>query len=88
MTSRIEIATHIYARLIVRDLSYAIAKPEKFAHRALLFADALLLCDKQSAPPELGPHAQPFPRENTISLPMRDLEERAIKRRASRPTLH
>jgi len=87
MTTRLEIATHIYARLIVRDLHRATEKPQEVAHRALLFADALLLCDQQSAPTlpfarEVAPtHKQP-------TRPMPPLSDRINDRRTNRPTCH
>lgn len=48
MTPRLEVATQIYARLILRDVAQAARRPDEAAHRALLFADALILCDYQS----------------------------------------
>jgi hypothetical protein len=50
MTPRLHIASQIYAHLILQDMGASIENPARNAHRALLFADALLLCDQQSAP--------------------------------------
>lgn len=54
MTTRLKIAALIFPGLIVHDLDHAIEKPQEVAHRALLFAEALLLCDFQSGPIEFG----------------------------------
>lgn len=87
MTIRLEIATHIYARLIVRDLHRAIEKPQEIAHRALLFADALLLCDQQSAPIQADIDERVAPQKQAGRLPP-PLADRVNDRRNSRPTLH
>ena len=87
MTTRLEIAMHIYARLIVRDLHHATEKPQEVAHRALLFADALLLSDEQSAPVKAfdGQRVDTQKRPGHIPPP---LAERVNGRRNNRPTLH
>ena len=87
MTTRLEIATHIYARLIVRDLHRAMDKPQEIAHRALLFADALLLCDQQSAPTQT--FTREFaPTQKPPARPLPPLSDRISERRNNRPTLH
>lgn len=53
MTPRLQIASHIYAGLILRDERASSENPTRNAHRALLFADALLLCDAQTSCPKL-----------------------------------
>ena len=88
MTTRLEIATHIYARLIVRDLHHATAKPQDVAHRALLFADALLLSDQQSAPLQAVDYQQACPQKKIVRTPPPTLEDRITERRNNRPTLH
>ena len=87
MTTRLEIAMHIYARLIVRDLHHATEKPQEIAHRALLFADALLLSDQQSAPVKAfgGQGVDPQKQQRRIQPPLAD---RVDERRNIRPTLH
>lgn len=45
MNIRIAIARQIYAGLILQDLQASIKNPMINAQRALLFADALLVCD-------------------------------------------
>ncbi|WP_334178661.1 hypothetical protein [Pseudoxanthomonas sp.] len=50
MNARIAIALPIYAGLILRDLEASISNPMINAQRALLFADALLLCDASNNP--------------------------------------
>ena len=87
MNTRLEVAAAIYARLILRDLSYAIAKPEKFAHRALLFADALLLSDQQSAPVK-ALDGQPIEAQKQPRRIQPPLADRVNERRTNRPTLH
>lgn len=52
MTPRLQIAALVYAKLVLHDMVASIDNPMKNAHRALLFADALLLCDRQSTPAE------------------------------------
>ena len=54
MNPRLKIAAQIFPDLILHDLGHAIEKPHEVAHRALLFADTLLLCDMQSGPIEFG----------------------------------
>ena len=87
MTTRLEIAMHIYARLIVRDLHHATEKPQEVAHRALLFADALLLSDQQSAPCKAfdGQRVDGQKQPGRIQPPLPD---RVDERRNNRPTLH
>ena len=87
MTTRLEIAMHIYARLIVRDLHHATEKPQEIAHRALLFADALLLSDEQSAPCKAfyGQRVDGKKQPARIQPPLPD---RVDERRNNRPTLH
>lgn len=48
MNPRISIASQIYAGLILQDLQASIKNPMVNAQRALLFADALLICDAAS----------------------------------------
>ena len=45
MNPRIAIASQIYTGLILQDLQASIKNPMVNAQRALLFADALLVCD-------------------------------------------
>jgi hypothetical protein len=52
MSNRISIASQIYAGLILQDLQGSIDNPMINAQRALLFADALLVCDKMSSQDE------------------------------------
>jgi hypothetical protein len=88
MNQRLEIATHIYARLILRDLRHAIDKPQESAHRALLFADALLLCDQQSSPIDSCSTQQTGPQIRSNLAPAPQLAERLMERRNKRPTMH
>jgi len=53
MKPRLEIATQIYQHLVMRDLPKSLRRPGEMAHMALLFADALLLRDDPSTPPDL-----------------------------------
>lgn len=50
MNARIAIALPIYAGLILRNLEASIDNPMINAQRALLFADALLVCDASNNP--------------------------------------
>lgn len=52
MSTRISIASQIYAGLILQDLQGSINNPMINAQRALLFADALMVCDKMSSQDE------------------------------------
>lgn len=88
MTPRLEIATHIYARLVLQDMRASIENPTRNAHRALLFADALLLCDQQSAPAQTDKPAQASPRNKASHSPTQSLTERLIKRRDDQSRLH
>lgn len=49
MKTRISIASQIYSGLILQDLQASIKNPMINAQRALLFADALLLCAASSS---------------------------------------
>lgn len=88
MTPRLQIASQIYAQLVLHDMSASIENPTRNAHRALLLADALLLCDHQSAPVGTDMQAQPEPRISTGRSPIPPLTERLIKRRDSHSSLH
>lgn len=88
MTPRLHIASQIYAHLILQDMGASIENPARNAHRALLFADALLLCDQQSAPAKTDMPAQPDPRNYASRASTTTLTERLIKRRDNRSSLH
>jgi hypothetical protein len=87
MSPRLQVASLIYAQLVLQDMRASIDNPTRNAHRALLFADALLLCDKQSAPFELDAQARPDLGKPEGRPPVPPLPERVIKRRDTR-SLH
>lgn len=87
MTPRLHIASQIYARLVLQDLSASIESPTRNAHRALLFADALLLCDQQSAPAIADDRAKREQLE-TATCPTGHFGKRMTKRRGTRAPLH
>lgn len=50
MTPRNRLASQIYQRLIFKDLDAALANPMPAAHRALLLADAFVVCAAPTTP--------------------------------------
>lgn len=88
MTPRLQIAAQIYAHLVLRDMEASIDNPARNAHRALLFADALLVCDQQSAPAEAAAPAQPGLQKSEGRPVVPPLNERLAKRRDPRSFLH
>ncbi|MCD9126010.1 hypothetical protein [Luteimonas fraxinea] len=50
MTPRNRLASQIYQRLIFKDLEAALENPMPAAHRALLLADAFVICAAPTTP--------------------------------------
>lgn len=88
MTPRLQIAAQIYAHLVLQDMRASIENPSRNAHRALLFADALLVCDQQSAPADVDPPAQPGLQKSEGRPPAPPFSERLTNRRDTRSPLH
>jgi hypothetical protein len=89
MTPRLHIASLIYPHLLIRDFPASTENSMRNAHRALMFADALLLCDQQSAPVEVDRQVKPrHPRDGTTHSSPPGLADRLTRRRGSSPTLH
>ena len=87
MTPRLQIASLIYSQLVLQDMTASIENPSRNAHRALLFADALLLCAQQSAPTDTDMQAPMSPQKAEGRPPTPSLTEQLIKRRDTR-SLH
>ena len=88
MKPRLQIASQIYAQLVSLNLRSSIENPALNAHRALMFADALLICDQQSEAVITDTSDHDATSEDADQLPAPPLTQRIVKRRASRSSLN
>ena len=87
MDPRLHIASQIYTQLVLQDLRASCENPGRNAHKALMFADALLIADEQSAPSYTRPVRQRGATERLEDAPIPGWPKGA-QRRNEPPRLH